>query len=167
MPKNGEFFIFPIADGTVQLSGGDHGIRNSTPIQDYLARGEKHNDDLQEGVGRFSTINTLTDDSEARNKFWTIAGNYIHRHLVEPRVKLHGPNEESFLDYLKAEARPRKPHEKSWSCPWNQRCLARFKTTSTGNFVAENPTLADLNMHASPKLTNLRGSAWERLIQRS
>ena len=29
-PKMGDNFIFPIADGTVTLSGGDEGIRKST-----------------------------------------------------------------------------------------------------------------------------------------
>ena len=34
------------------------------------------------------TLDTLTDDGEARNDFWTIAGNYICRHHVEPRGNL-------------------------------------------------------------------------------
>ena len=38
---------------------------------------------------------TPTDDGEARNDFWTIAGNYICGHHVEPRVNLYVPNEES------------------------------------------------------------------------
>ena len=36
------------------------------------------------------------DDGEARNDFWSIAGNYIYRHHVEPRVKLYVPREELF-----------------------------------------------------------------------
>ena len=47
MPKNGEHFIFPIADGTVQMSGRDQVVRKSTSIQDYPERGEVHNDDLR------------------------------------------------------------------------------------------------------------------------
>ena len=35
------------------------------------------------------------DDGEARNDFWSISGNYIYRHHVEPRVKLYVPREES------------------------------------------------------------------------
>ena len=28
--------------------------------------------------------------------FWSMSGNFIHRHHVEPRVKLYSPREESF-----------------------------------------------------------------------
>ena len=35
MPKNGEHFVFPVADGTVKLSGRDQVFRRSTPIQDH------------------------------------------------------------------------------------------------------------------------------------
>ena len=36
------------------------------------------------------------DDGEARHDFWSISGNHIYRHHVEPRVKLFVPREESF-----------------------------------------------------------------------
>ena len=35
------------------------------------------------------------DDGEARNDFWSISGNYIYRHHVEPRVNLYVPREDS------------------------------------------------------------------------
>ena len=35
------------------------------------------------------------DDRETRNDFWSIEGNYIHRHQVEPRVLLFVPKEET------------------------------------------------------------------------
>ena len=35
-------------------------------------------------------------DGEARNDFWSISGNFVYRHHVEPRVKLYVPKEESF-----------------------------------------------------------------------
>ena len=41
------------------------------------------------------------DDAEARNDFWSMSGNFIHRHHVEPRVKLYSPREESFPIPLK------------------------------------------------------------------
>ena len=41
-------------------------------------------------------FDTSPDDSEPRNDFGTIAGNYNCRHHVEPRVELYVPNEESF-----------------------------------------------------------------------
>ena len=42
-------------------------------------------------------------DGEARNDFWSISGNDIYRHHVQPRVKLYVPREESFpipLQYI-------------------------------------------------------------------
>ena len=41
------------------------------------------------------------DDGEARNGFWSLSGNYPHRHHVEPRVKLYVPREASFPVPLK------------------------------------------------------------------
>ena len=38
---------------------------------------------------------------EAREDIWTIATNYVDRHYVEPRVKLHVPKEETFPIPLK------------------------------------------------------------------
>ena len=42
-------------------------------------------------------------DEEAKSDFWTVTGEFIHRHHVEPRVKLYVPREESFpipLNYI-------------------------------------------------------------------
>ena len=41
------------------------------------------------------------DVGEARNDFWSMSGNFIYRHHVEPRVKLYSPREESFPFPLK------------------------------------------------------------------
>ena len=41
LTMSGEKFIFPIADGTVKLSGGDQVLRTSTLIQDRPDRGEE------------------------------------------------------------------------------------------------------------------------------
>ena len=40
-PMRGEKFIFPVADGTVKLSGGDQRLRTSTLIRDCSDRGEE------------------------------------------------------------------------------------------------------------------------------
>ena len=97
-PMTGEKFIFPIADGTVKLSGGDQVLRTSTLIRDRSDRGEEQGDLQGESDGSSST--PLRDsawyDGEARNDFWSISGNFVYRHLVEPRVKLYVPTEESF-----------------------------------------------------------------------
>ena len=96
MLENGGNFIFPIADGTVKLSGGDQVFRKSTSIQVCPARGEEHNDGLQGESDGSQLLDTLTDDSVARNDCWSIEGSYIQRHHVEPEVELYVPKEESF-----------------------------------------------------------------------
>ena len=91
-----EKFIFPIADGKVKLSGGDQVLRTSTLIQDPPIRGEGQRDFLGESEGSPPPLDSSPDDGEARNDFWSISGNNIYRHHVEPRVKLYVPREESF-----------------------------------------------------------------------
>ena len=44
---------------------------------------------------------SFPDAGEATNDFWSMSGNFIYRHHVEPRVKLFSPREESFLIPLK------------------------------------------------------------------
>ena len=39
---------------------------------------------------------SFPDAGEAINDFWSMSGNFIYRHHVEPRVKLYSPGEESF-----------------------------------------------------------------------
>ena len=97
-PMSGEKFIFPIADGTVKLSGGDQDLRTSTLIRDPPDRGEEQGNLQGESDG--SSSKPLRDsswyDGEARNDFWSISSNFIYRHHVELRVKLYVPREESF-----------------------------------------------------------------------
>ena len=42
-----------------------------------------------------------TMTQEARNDFWSIEGVFIYRHLVEPRVHLYVPKDETFPIPLK------------------------------------------------------------------
>ena len=41
------------------------------------------------------------DAAEARGDFWSIQGDFIYRHHVEPRVQLHVRKEETYPDSLK------------------------------------------------------------------
>ena len=50
-PKNGDKFIFPIADGTVKISGGDEDLRTSTVIRDRQDRGEEQDNLVGESDG--------------------------------------------------------------------------------------------------------------------
>ena len=72
--KKGENFIFPIADGTVKLSGRDHEVRESTPRQYQLVGSE----DLSEELHRNSDGSQAAEtkgDTEARNDFTTNSKN--------------------------------------------------------------------------------------------
>ena len=90
-PKEKGEFIFPIADGRIKTLGGDQDLRTSTlvrhrPIQELsLPQPE----------------DSLPASGEAINDFWSMSGNFIYRHHVEPRVKLYSPREASFPIPLK------------------------------------------------------------------
>ena len=96
-PKQGEF-IFPIAHGRIKVVGGDQELRTSTLIRDHPIRGEGQRDFLGEAEGSPppQPQDSYPDAGEARNDFWSISGNFMYRHHVEPRVKLYLPREESF-----------------------------------------------------------------------
>ena len=94
--------IFPIADGRIKIAGGDQELRTSTSIRHRPIRGESHVDFLGEAEGSLPSLHdSFPDAGEAINDFWSMAGNFIYRHHVEPRVKLYSPREESFLIPLK------------------------------------------------------------------
>ena len=67
------------------------------PIQ-----GESHVDFLGESEGSLPPPqDSLPDAGEAINDFWSMSGNFIFRHHVEPMVKLYSPREESLPIPLK------------------------------------------------------------------
>ena len=102
-PMRGEKLRVPIADGTVKLSGGDQDLRTSNLIRDSPDRGEEQDNLRGESDGSSSTPlwHSSWYDGEARKDLWSISGDFIHRHHVELRVKLHVPTEESFPIRLK------------------------------------------------------------------
>ena len=89
-PKENGNFIFPAADGRINLSGRDQELRTSTLIREHPIRGEGHVDFLGESEGSLPPPqDSLPDAGEATNDFWSMSGNFIYRHHVEPRVKLY------------------------------------------------------------------------------
>ena len=99
--EKGEF-IFPIADGRIKHLGGDQDLRTSTLIREHPIRGESHLDFRGESEGCLPPPqDSFPDAGEAINDFWSMSGNFIYRHHVEPRVKLYSPREESFPIPLK------------------------------------------------------------------
>ena len=83
--------------------GGDQELRTSTLIRDHPIRGEDQRDFLGESQGSPPSPpqDSYPDAGEARNDFWSMSGNFIYHHHVEPRVKLYSPREESFPIPLK------------------------------------------------------------------
>ena len=62
-----------------------------------------------------------------KNDFWSITGDFVYRHHVEPRVKLYVPSEESFLIPMKYIDVTRTTHaslvvllEKNMDDYWNR-----------------------------------------------
>ena len=101
-PKEKAEFIFPIADGRIKFVGGDQDLRTSTFIRQRPIRGESQLDFLGESERSLPPPHdSFPDASEARNDFWSMSGNFMYRHHVEPRVKLHSAREESFPIPLK------------------------------------------------------------------
>ena len=95
-------FIFPVSDGRIKFAGGDQELRTSTLIRERPIRGESRLDFLGESEGSLPPPqDSLPDAGEAINDFWSMSGNFIYRHHVEPRVKLYSPREESFPIPLK------------------------------------------------------------------
>ena len=87
-PKEKGEFIFPIAGGRIKTLGGDQDLRTSTLIRQRPVRGESHLDFLGESEGSLPPPHdSFPDASEAINDFWSMSGNFIYRHHVEPRVK--------------------------------------------------------------------------------
>ena len=96
-PRENGKFICPVADGRITLSGRDQELRTSTLIRERPIRGEGHVDFLGESEGSLPPPqDSFPDGGEAINDFWSMSGNFIYRHHVEPRVKLYSPREESF-----------------------------------------------------------------------
>ena len=99
------FFVFPVADGTIKTPGGNRRLSTSTLTRDCPERGEEQ-EIFQGKSDGLSSSNPLQEDStrddeEAKNHFWSLTGDFIYRHHVEPRVKLYVPREESFPIPLK------------------------------------------------------------------
>ena len=101
-PRENGKFIFPVADGRIKFVGGDQELRTSTLTRERPIRREGQRDFLGESEGSLPPPqDSLPDADEAINDFWSVSGNFIYRHHVEPRVKLYSPREESFPIPLK------------------------------------------------------------------
>ena len=101
-PKEKGEFIFQSQMDESNPFGGDQDLRTSTLIRQRPIQGESHVDFLGESEGSLPPLHdSFPDAGEAINDFWSMSGNFIYRHHVEPRVKLYSPREESFTIPLK------------------------------------------------------------------
>ena len=87
-PMKGDNFIFPVADGTVKTPGGNRRLKPSTLIRDRPERGEEQ-EVFRGESDELSSPNRLQDDptrddAEAKNDFWSVTGDFIYLHHVEP-----------------------------------------------------------------------------------
>ena len=99
----GEKIIIPVANATVKISGEDQDLRTSALVRDHPDRGEEQEVLQGESDGSSSTLRQDSSwyDGETKSDFWSISGDVIHRHHVEPRVELYVPTEETFPIPLK------------------------------------------------------------------
>ena len=72
-------------------------------IREHPIRGEGQVDFLGESEVSLPPPpqDSFPDAGEAINDFWSMSGNFMFRHHVEPRIKLYSPREESFPIPLK------------------------------------------------------------------
>ena len=130
--QKGNEFIFPVADGTAKLSGRDYDFQESTLRREQTEWIKVFSEKLQGESGESQPTET-TDDAEARADFWSMQGDFIHRHHNEPRVQLHVPKEETFSVPLKCMDVTRSTHtdldvmqEKRIDDYWNVDSNTRF-----------------------------------------
>ena len=83
-PKQREF-IFPNANGRIKTPGGDQELRTSSLVRHRPIQGDGHVDFLGESEGSLPQPQEFPDAGEAINDFWSMSGNFIYRHHVEPK----------------------------------------------------------------------------------
>ena len=77
------------ASENIHLNPGQHGPRRRTRKSSRRIK--------RVSEGSLPPLwDSSSDDGEARNDFWSVSGNYIYRHHVQPKVKLYVRREESF-----------------------------------------------------------------------
>ena len=81
MQKNAELFMCPIADGPVKIGLARSGVPKNPPQSRITLHVVRNTTMIFEAESDGShPSDTLADDGEVRNDFWTTAGNYSYRH---------------------------------------------------------------------------------------
>ena len=165
--------------------GGDQDLRTSTLIRQRPIRGDSNIDFLgeSEGFPPPPPHDSFPDAGEAINDFWSMSGNFIYRHHVEPRVKLYSSREESFPIPLKYIDVSRTTHtnldvkqEKRIDDYWNidgSRDLSDYWTGFTQYILLEEKTSKRIYISHSNKcstylqdgcLNKMRSLDWKQLV---
>ena len=85
-PKQGIYFSN--RRWTNQNTRRDQELRTSTLVRPRPIQEDGHVDFLGESEGSLPPPHdSFPDAGEAMNDFWSMSGNFIYRHHVEPRVK--------------------------------------------------------------------------------
>ena len=85
----------------ITLSGRDRELTTSTLMRERPIRGESHVDFIGESEGSLPPPHdSFPDAGEAMDDFWSMSGNFMYRHHVEPRVKQDSRNWNRRLDRL-------------------------------------------------------------------
>ena len=75
-------------------------MRTSPLVRHRPIQGESNIDFLGESEGSLpQPQDSFPDAGEAINDFWSMSGNFIYRHHVEPRVNLYSPREEKITKW--------------------------------------------------------------------
>ena len=90
-----------MADGSAKLWGRDNEFQETAPRREQTVRSEGLSGDSH-GAAEESLQNKKTKRQFGKD-FWSMQGDFVYRHHIEPRVQLHVPTERTFpipLKYL-------------------------------------------------------------------
>ena len=166
-PQRWEEFIFRVADGTAKLSERDHEFREPTLRWEQPVGSEDLSGELQ-GERERPQQTYSKDDAEARRDLWSIQGDCIYRHHIEPRVQLYVPKEETFpipLKYIDATRATytnlyvlqEKRIDDYWNVEANQSLSDSWKGFTKFTLLKEKPPKKD--MWSGRRLTKIQATA--------
>ena len=126
-------------------------------MRDHPVRGEEPSGDLRGS----------SDKSQPLDDFWSIEGNYIYRHHVEPRVQLCVPKEETFPIPLRYIDVVRTTHttldllqesriDDQWNTGSNRNISGPWTGFSQFTILKEKPL--DENMWSGVRLTKIHAT---------
>ena len=124
-PMKGDTFIFPVADGTVKVSGGDQRLRTSTLIRDRPERGEEQEVFRGESDGLYSPhpLQDARDDAEAKNDFWSFAERFHLSPSCGPPSQTVQAKRRIISYSAKVHRRYPEIHIHRWMCCWRRNIL--------------------------------------------